>query len=325
MIERLKYKLTKILIAILIAGALTVLSAGSVIATPAGNSILNQATVDYIILGISRNGISNIKSNVVQEIVDLTVTTTDIANITVTSGATQQVLTFDLFNNGNGSDSYSLTNTVEPGNDFSPSSVQIYFDTNGSGTFDALDTLYTPTVNDPTLIAGASLTVFVVSDIPLGLTKGDISDIKLTVNSKSGTGSGTGDGGTEAIFGGSGGTASDISRYEVATGLLMTKSAIILDPTGGSQPLSGATVTYTITANVSGVDTLTSIVITDFVPANTSFVPSSLELNSNGLTNASDGDQGDFDVTITNGIAVYMPTLAISNGTQTIRFSVTID
>ncbi len=307
-------------------GLLVLLSGGSAIAaTPAGTTINNNATLTFKLGAFNYARISNTASIVVDEIVDLTVTTVDVANVPVTSGETQKSVTFLLLNNGNGNDSYSLANTVVAGSDFSPSSMQIYFDTNSSGLYDAGDTLYTPAVNDPALAAGTTLRVFVVSDMPLGLTEGDVSDIRLTVNSKSGTGPGTGDSGSEAIFGGSGGTDSDISTYEVMTGLVMTKTAVILDPTGGSDPLSGATVTYTITVDVAGVGTLTTVEVTDYVPANTSLVPSSFELNGTGLSNAIDADEGDFDATITNGIAVHWPNLAVGDGTQVIKFSVTID
>ena len=308
------------------AGLIVLLFSGTAIAaTPAGTTITNQATVFFKIGVLDHAALSNTVSFMVDEIVDLTVTTVDVANVPVTSGWTQQSVTFLLLNNGNGNDSYSLANTVVAGSDYSPSSMQIYFDTNGSGLYDAGDTLYTPAVNDPDLAAGASLRVFVVSDIPAGLSEGDVSDISFIVNSLSGTGPGTGDSGTEAIFGSSGGTASDISTYEVKTALVMTKTSSIVDPLGGNQPLSGATVTYTITVDVAVAGTLTNIDVIDYVPANTTFVPGSLELNGGGLSNAIDGDKGDFDVSITNGIAVHWPNLAGSDGTQVIRFSVAID
>ncbi len=315
--------LTKIVALVLFIGITALIPASaSQAATAPGIDINNQATVTYNSGGSPHLLGSDVSSDTVQELLELSVVKVDIANVSVTSGATQQVLTFQLQNAGNGTDSYSISNSVASG--FDPDSMDIYFDTNGSGTFDAGDTLYEPGTNDPTLLAGTSLLLFVVSDIPTGLTAGDLSEIELTVTSKETAGPGQGDAGTEAIFGASGGTGTDTSIYEVLSGLVMVKTATVSDPFGGSLPISGAEIEYTIAVDVSGGGTLTGVQVTDAVPAYTTYVPDSLSLDWFPLGDALGGG-GDFDNNLANGIAVQWGTLSPADGTQVIRFNVIID
>ena len=301
-------------------------------ATSAGTVVNNQASVTFNSGGSTYLVVSNVSSLTVQELLELTVVSVDISNVSVASGATQKVLTFQLQNAGNGTDSYSISNSVVfVGSDFNPDSMDVYLDTNGNLTYGAGDTLYVPGTNDPVLAAGASLRLFVVSDIPIGLSEGDLSEIRLTVTSKAGTGpagtllAGQGDSGTNAIIGNSQGSSNDTSIYEVLSGLVMVKTATVVDPLGGSLPISGAEIRYTITVDVSGGGTLTGVQVTDAVPAYTTFVPGSFELNGTPLSNATGDDAGDFDNNLINGIAVQWVTLAPADGTQVIRFNVKID
>ncbi len=296
--------------------------------TAAGTVVINQAFVTFKSGGSQYNAASNVSNLTVQEVIELSVVNADVANVSVTSGSTQQVLTFQLQNAGNGTDSYSISTSVFSG--FTPDTMDIYFDTGGFGIFDAGDTLYVPGTNDPTLAAGASLRIFVVSSIPAGLSEGALSEIRLTVTSKTGTGpagtiiTGGGDSGTNAIIGNSQGSSSDTSIYEVLSGLVMVKTATVADPSGGSLPISGAVIQYTISVGISGGGTLTGVQVTDAVPAYTTYVPGSLELNNSTISDGPGGG-GDFNINLANGIAVQWGTLAPANGTQVIKFSVTID
>jgi uncharacterized repeat protein (TIGR01451 family) len=332
MIFKEKHKWNLLPIAMLILGlALHLLAGGVQAATPAGTVISNQATAAFKSGGSSYLIGSIASIFTVQELLNLSVVKVDVANVSVSPGVTQRALTFQLQNTGNGSDSYSLTNAVVAGSDFTPANMNIYFDTNSSGLFDAGDTLYTPAVNDPVLVAGASLRIFVVSDIPAGVIEGQISEVRLLITSKAGTGpagtklAGQGDSGTDAMIGTSQGSAFDSSIYEVTAVLNLNKSAVISDPLGGSLPVTGAEITYTITVDVVGPGTLTNIQVTDAVPANTTYLNGSLELNGVPLSDAGDLDAGDFNSSIANGIAVQWTSLSGADGTQTVRFKVNID
>ena len=75
-----------------------------------------------------------------------------------------------------------INNSPPGGDDFDPSNPRIHLDGNGNSSYDgpALDPLYTPGSNDPLLDANGndSVVLFVLNDIPAGLT----ASIALTNN-----------------------------------------------------------------------------------------------------------------------------------------------
>ena len=143
------------------------------------------------------------------------------------------------------------------------------------------------------------ITVFVVADIPVGLVDGNIADIDLSVDSNTATGApgtvvvGGGDGGTDAVVGSSNGTDSATESYLVSDVLVsLFKSVSILDPFGGSDPVTGATITYSIDVTVTGGSTASSVIISDPIPVNTTYVSSSMALGGVPLTDAVDAFDG---------------------------------
>jgi uncharacterized repeat protein (TIGR01451 family) len=294
--------------------------------TPAGTNVLNQAVVNYTSLGAPVTRISNTDSFPVDEILGHTLTKLDVANVPVSSGGTAQVLSFRLDNTGNGTDSFVFSNSVASG--FTPDTMDIYIDTNGTGTYDPGDTLYNP-ASPPPVPGGGSLNVFVVSDIPASVVEGDDSEITLTSRSSLLNGAepvgyllpAQGDGvpATDAIVGPGSITGSDSSFYEVKVTLSMVKSAAITDPLGGSQALSGATVDYTISVSVTGSGSVTNLRVTDQIPTHTTFINGSAWLDATNFP---------FDSvfnSITNSIEIDIGTLDSASGVRDIRFSVTID
>ena len=73
----------------------------------------------------------------------------------------------------------------------------------------------------------------------------------------------------------------------------ISKVAVVSDPFGGTQPIPGAVITYSILIEVTGTGTASNLVITDDVPANTIYNTGSLALNAGGLTDIPDADAGD--------------------------------
>jgi hypothetical protein len=65
--------------------------------------------------------------------------------------------------------------------------------------------------------------------------------------------------------------------------------------------------------------------VNDPVPANTSFVPSSISLNGSALSDAIDGDAGELDTSAVPSIVVRLGNLTQASGIQTVSFQVTID
>jgi len=298
--------------------------------TTAGTDITNAATADYFIGVTPLTATSNTTTTTVDELMNVTVVGQDAGSqVTVGPGDTNQVLTYQITNTGNGTDNYSLTASNQVGDDFDATSIAIYLD-DGDGVFNAADILLDGS-NDPVMNADDVITVFVVADIPAGLFDGNIANINLTVGSNTAIGApgtavvGGGDGGTDAVVGASGGADSATESYVVSNVVVsLLKSVSIVDPFGGSDPAPGATITYSIDVTVTGGGTASAVVISDPIPANTTYVSNSMTLGGGALTDAVDGlDGADFDITAPNMVTVDMGDLTA--GTQTITFEVTIN
>jgi uncharacterized repeat protein (TIGR01451 family) len=297
--------------------------------TLAGTNIENIATASYD----TGSGTVNIQSNteviLVDELLDVTVASTDPGDVPTTNGATNAVLTYRVTNNGNGPEAFRLTpNVANGGDDFDPTLAQVVIDTNGNGVYDAgVDTVYVAGTNDPVLAPDQSVTVFVLTNIPVTQANGDRANVSLTAAAVTGTGAagttfaGAGEGGGDAVVGASGadGDASGFLRVDAAS-VALVKSATVQDPFGGTNAVPGSTITYTIVATVSGSGSLSNLVINDPIPTGTNYVAGSMMLQAAPLTDASDADAGNF-----NGTRVSVALGNVSAGqTRTITFRTTI-
>ena len=300
--------------------------------TVAGTDILNVAEASYDDNGGGRVVVpSNEVTIKVDELLDVTVASSDAGDIPVDPGDTQQVTTYLVTNTGNGTEEFVLSaDTTKAGDDFDTANPVIYIDANGDGVFDInIDTLYTPGSNEPELAPDASVTVFILSDIPGSATDGQRAEVELTATAETGSGvpgtvfAGAGDGNTDAVVGASGAEAEDSSFFVIESALVsLVKSATIADPFGGTQPVPGATITYQLVANVSGSGTLNGLVITDDIPADTSYVAESITLNGVARTDTdADADDASFDG---SEVTVNLGSVAGGNS-RTITFQVTID
>ncbi|WP_432770668.1 MAG: DUF11 domain-containing protein [Sphingopyxis sp.] len=297
--------------------------------TRAGSTISNTASASFD----NGAGTQTIDSNqvdlLVDELLDVTVDSNDPADVATTPGATNQLLTFSVTNNGNGEEAFALSTIANGGGDnFDPVVTQIYLD-NGDGVFDAgTDTLYTAGANDPVLDPDDSITIFVIATTPGTVADGDRGIVSLVAAAATGTGApgtsfaGAGEGGGDAVVGATGGDGQDNGAFAVAAATVsLVKSAVILDPFGGTEPVPGATITYTITATVAGSGSLNGLTVTDNIPADTSYVAGSITLGGSTLSDAVDGDAGNYDGT---RIAVALGTVA-GGQTRTVTFQTMID
>jgi uncharacterized repeat protein (TIGR01451 family) len=305
--------------------------------TPAGTAITNNATVSYAIGVASFTETSNTTSSIVGEILDVAVAWQDIAPVAVGTGAGAQALTFQITNTGNGTEVFQLgLQNALSGNDFDPQPVGagLYLDSNGNGQYDpGTDPVYSPGVNDPDLLPDTSQTVFILCDIPIGLAGGDSGSSRLSALAVSG-GSGlpgtlhpnAGDNGTDALDGSSGGKADATGTYVVSdVSVALVKSSTVIDPSGGTQPVTGATLSYTIMVTVTGSGTAQNLVITDPIPISTHYSPNTLRLDTNGLTDTADGDAGDVAATTPGAVSVYLGNVVAGSPTRIIEFEVIID
>ena len=302
--------------------------------TTAGTVIDNVASVSFDLGGVNTTQVSNTVSFTVLERVDVLVVLQS-AQVVVAPNETDASLLFTLTNTGNGSDEFRLAvNDTLAGDDFDPVPAvpAIYFDTDSSGDFSAGDIPYQPGVNDPALAADASIDILLVNNVPGTVTDGQLGRSELTATSMTGTGlpgttlAGVGDGGVDAVIGGSGGQVWTVGEYVVSdVAVSIFKSVTASDPSGGNAPVVGGTLTYTITVEVMNGGTAAASVFTDPIPANSTFVADSIRLNGGNLTDASDIDAGEFDSSGTPGVVVRLGNLVRADGVQTIEFQVTID
>jgi uncharacterized repeat protein (TIGR01451 family) len=302
--------------------------------TPAGTVIDNVAQVDYEIAGTPITVMSNVSSVTVQERIDVVVVLQS-PQILVAANDTDRALLFTVTNTGNGREAFQLAiNSVLGGDDFDPvpSATPIYFDTDSSGDFSVGDVAYVLGTNDPLLAADASVDILLLNDISGAVVNGEIGRSELTADSVTGTGApgdvfaGQGDASTDAVLGTTGGTGTDTGEYLVAdVQINMLKSVVVQDQFGGTRPIPGATLIYTVTVEVTNGGTATNSVFNDPIPADTTYVPGSITLNAAALTDAIDTDVGELDTAGATTVVVRLGDLTQASGVQTVVFQVTID
>ena len=302
--------------------------------TAVGTVIENTANISYDLAGSSLTLQSNTTSIVVAERINVT-TTLQSPQILVSANDTAQALLFTVTNTGNGSETFTLAvDSALGGDDFDPTPAvpAIYFDTDGSGDFNAGDQAYTPGSNDPALAADESVSVFIVNDIPAAIANGDIGRSQLTATAQTGSGApgtvfaGQGDGGVDAVVGSTGGSAAASGEYLVSEVLInFLKTQQVDDQFGTNEPVPGATLTYTITVEVASAGVAEASVVRDPLPMYTTFTPGSISLNGTAITDAIDTDAGELDTSGPATVVVRLGDLTQADGIQTIVFQVTID
>jgi uncharacterized repeat protein (TIGR01451 family) len=312
--------------------------------TPAGVSIQNRATVNYSVGGVPQTliessptgnttpgaGVGVNTTFVVDNLIDLTVAESS-GNATVTSpgatGATGAVLAYTVTNTGNASEGYQLSFSEEVGTvlfgntdsfNIGALNLQIRVDedpSSGGGTGnDTYDGTETATAIN-TLAPGASITVFVLGNIPLSALNGAFANIRLQARTAVAGSNGAtlevqspgvnNPATVEIVFGDAGNDATESAADQYAiqsAALTVTKAAtVISDPFGSPSPraVPGAVVEYTITVANGGVTTATGVAVSDPLPANTAF-----RINSYGPGN---------DVQITGGA---VPTCVVETPTD---------
>lgn len=194
------------------------LAAAAPVGTAANSDISNSVTVSYNVGGVAQTPITSAADVFkVDRKIDLVVTTQDTSAVIVTPGQTNAVTTFRVTNNSNATIDFLLAATQQvggtarfAGNDTADAAnVRVYVETNGMAGWQAGDSL----ANSLAAVAsGDAVTVYIVSDVPVGMTQGQQATVILTATAASGA---TAVGGTPAGTAGTGGTA--ISQTPVGT------------------------------------------------------------------------------------------------------------
>lgn len=295
----------------------------------AGTLIENTASASYDAGGGTETVDSNTVVLLVDELLDVTVASLDAGPVATDTGSA--VLTFSVTNTGNGPEAFNLTaDPVVTGNDFETTVDSIAIDTNGNGIYEpGIDQILTSPEQTAVLAADEAITVFVLVTVPGTAADTEQSQVDLLAEAVTGTGApgtifaGEGEGGGDAVAGPNGADDNDQGALIVGIATVdLVKSAVVVDPFGGATIVPGAVITYTITANVAGSGSVDSLLISDPIPAGTTYSGSSLTLDSNGLTDAADTDEG--SASDAAGVAVDLGTVA-GGTTHSITFDVTID
>ena len=276
----------------IIAFAVAALSGGAAHAagTLSGTSISNLATLSYSVGGTAQTsigssvggntaGVGTATSFVVDNKVNLNVLETGGAVTNATPGATGLVTTFTVTNSGNTAQGYtfaaanqSAASAVIAGtaDSIDVSNFRVFVDANGNGTYEAGTDTATAIL---TLAPDASVTVFVLADIPAGATNGQQANVTLTATTTT-TGTATAvvatagadtagvdivfaDAATvESAFVGASaardGQATARDAYRITSSVISVQKtvALLCDPFNGAtnrKNIPGATVQYAIT------------------------------------------------------------------------------
>jgi len=307
--------------------------ASAAVHAPANSTITNTAAVNYDVGGNAQPPVNSNTDNItVDELVDVDTALQSASPVTVLSGALNQPIRFRITNLGNGSEQFNLSANLTLGGDqFNPTGAEFFID-DGDGIFE-------PGAGDGAIVTSVTVAgeafsdVWLSADIPGAQADGNLGNVSVTATANTGTGiagfvyAGAGTGGTDVIIGTSGGDDLDTAAYQVSDiQIVVTKTSAILDPFAGNQPVPGATITYTVTVSSSGSGTATSVNVQDDFPANTTYVPASITVNTIAKTDLADGEAAPACDTSTNAGGIYclLGTLT-GTTTNTVTFKVTIN
>lgn len=324
--------------------------------TTAGSTITNTATVSYQVGGVTQNSTTASDTLTVDRKINLTVAEVGTTTTSVTPGQTSAVTTFTVTNTSNATLDFALT-AVQPvggaaahgGTDsFDVTNVRIYVDTNANGVFDVGTDTQVTYLDE--LAADASRTVFVVSDVPLGLANGAVAGVTLTATGREGGAAatqgaaltqtaGANTAGMDTVFADTAG-ATDASRdaafsarddYTVLTATLsvVKSSAIISDPVNGTtnpKMIPGAVIQYCIAVtNAAGGADATSVAVSDPLPSQVTYDSTyGIKLNGTVVTGTCQTDGtagGSFASNTVSGTIASLP----AGSTKTVLFRATIN
>lgn len=261
--------------------------------TASGSRISNTANASFT----TDAGETRIASNTVTLTVDQVIEAAITANApAVPAAPTLTAVGFVVSNPGNATERYSLSATVDvAGVEIAGFAV----DSDGNGSYDAaVDAALTDaTLN---LDSGARRRIFVLVRNAASAPK-DVT-VTATVAANRGHGApgtviaGAGDNGVDVVVGGTGGQASASARItgDAATPSLL-KSQTVLAPNGTARVMPGSIITYQIEARFPLP--VRAPEITDVIPDGVDFVPGSMTLDGQPLTDAAGDDAGTFDGT----------------------------
>lgn len=334
---------------LLLAGVQQAQAAG----TLQGTNVANTASVDYTVGGVNQPDVSsNTATFLVDRRINLTVAEVGGVATNVIPGAIDQVTTFTVTNSTNGTQDFRLVGSNDAAgagtafgdtDNFNVTVLRVFVDSNGNGTYDsALDTA---TFIDE-LGADQTRTVFVLGNIPAGQVNADTAGVTLRAFAANSGGvgalgvdatqtAGADTAAVDTVFGDTtgapnttgdaarDGSHSDDDEYDVVTAALavIKSQTVISDPFNGAvnpKAIPGAVIEYCVDINNTGATQADAIVMTDAIPANTTYQAGTIRVGvagagtacTSGSGTAEDddaagvGDAGDFNVTTAGAVTV---------------------
>lgn len=301
-------------LSLVLLGATASLAAG----TAAGVTVSNTALLDYQVNGLDQTQKSSTPAVfTVDQLIRPVVTWTDTSAVQVTPTATDQALTFTVKNDGNAAADFNLSMVDPTGNAFDLGSVT--YTVNGTGQ------TFPYTVSIP---VDETITVKIIGTVPSTATDAQTAFYDLLATSSVAQTTGGPTSGKDTVFGDAAGSVSgDVAldgkhsaqgEFEVASAnMSITKTAEVVDDNLGAGTkfhVPGATVRYTITVENTGSADATTVVVTDTVPAETTYDAGTLQITSG---------TGTVDASGAPNLSATINTVAAS-GSAAITFDVTI-
>ncbi|MFN3451665.1 MAG: hypothetical protein ACK4ZE_05860 [Sphingorhabdus sp.] len=279
--------------------------------TAPGTDILNTVSVNYQVGTVAQTAVSATDTFKVDRKIIFSLVENAVGTTTVNPGQTGQVARFQLTNTSNDTLDFNLaaiqqataTNAAHGGQDgFNLDAFSYFVDANGDG-------IYQPATDTATVVDNLAPDIprfiFVVGNVPLTATNGQIAGVQLTATARETTGgaitavddsTANGANTVETIFAdtvktGVGGASAARDGIDVATddftvsaaALSVFKSSrVVSDGVSASafKSIPGAVVEYCISvANAPLAATATNITISDLVPTNMTYVPASVRIN----------------------------------------------
>lgn len=341
-----------------LAAAAFAASPAAAAGTAAGTTITNNVTLDYKVGGVAQTALTTSDAFTVDRKIVLTVVSNDGSTVSVTPGQTSVVTTFTVTNASNATLDFALTPSQPAGgtaahggtDNFNANNLRLYVDSNNNGVFDSATD--TATYIDQ-LGADDSRKVFVVVDVPLGRSTGDVAAVKLNAVAAEATAAGSlgnavvpstgaNTNSMDTVFAESGNLSGNLQYdgqefalgdYTVSAAALSVSktSRIVSDPvnnTTNPKMIPGAVVEYCIAvANAAGSSNAiaTNIAVTDNLPAETTYLSAfGIKLNGTvaGSTCNPDGTAGG---SFANGIVSGSLADIGAGVTKTLVFRVTVN
>jgi len=276
--------------------------------TASDTDITNQATVNFDVGGSAQTPISsNTTTFKVDNKIDLVVAEVSSGYTDVNPNTTNQVLTFTVQNDGNTTQDFALSAAagVDPfgGTDnFDASNVLVFVESGANAGYQAGEDTATYIDELASYVnPGDEVTVYVVADIPLGQSSGDIAAHTLTATARAGGGGGSlgaaltetagadTPGAVDIVFADGAGdppnaardaSYSDTDAYRVLSSQLTIAktSTLIRDPFNldtNPKHIPGAYIQYVVTISNAGTATASATLttITDTLDNNTAIDP----------------------------------------------------